>query len=286
MTEELQYNAVRFEDATEQLCALWREAFGDSDEYIDAFFDCCDADTCLHTLSKDGSLLSALYALPMTLKAGGKTLRAAYLYAVATFKEHRSKGYMTELMMRTHEKLQQQGFDAVLLLPADDSLAGYYTRFGYSFCASRGCRQFEIPDGDVPSYPLEECDDCTLEMLKFARECTDGCHSALLPDVALLSMNIASCRMAGGGAHLLRLGGEIAALAFTTVDREGPLVLSAMVVDDEMRRLILALLCRRFGTARLRCMAPDADGTPFAMIKMLGAAGQLSNIHMELMLDK
>lgn len=285
MTEELLYNAVRFEEVSEQLRGLWREAFGDSDEYIDAFFECFAVDDVLHTLSLGNRVVSALYALPVILKVGDAVVRSAYLYAVATRREYRGMGCMAELMRCTHDKLQQEGYDAVLLLPADEALAGYYARFGYRFCAGRKENIFSAPC-DVPPYQLEECGDCSFEVLKFARECADFNHTALLPDVARFSMNITLCRMSGGGVYLLRLGGEIAGMAYVIKDGEGYLVLSAMAVDEEIRNLVLALLCHRLGVRCLRFLSPDADGTPFAMIKMLDGTEQLSNIHMELMLDK
>ena len=64
----------------EQFYGLWQSAFGDSREFIDAFFAHFPCDECAHTLSVGGRVVAALYSLPFTLVNDGRELPAAYIY--------------------------------------------------------------------------------------------------------------------------------------------------------------------------------------------------------------
>lgn len=113
-----------------QLRALFTEAFRDG-RFTELFFSrgysperCCVA-------ANDG-ILAALYWFDCDLQ--GK--KAAYLYGIAAFKRCRGQGIGSRLIRWALEYLQAQGFEAVLLVPAEESLFGYYERFGFSAVSS------------------------------------------------------------------------------------------------------------------------------------------------------
>ena len=76
---------------------LWRLAFGDSEETVDAFFATGYApDRCRSMM--DGETVAALYWLDCSCE--GETL--AYIYAVATHPDYRGRGLCRRLMEDTH----------------------------------------------------------------------------------------------------------------------------------------------------------------------------------------
>ena len=137
MTIELRHPRSGEEAA---LRALFTEAFGDED-FTDLFFGRgYSRSRCLGAY--DGELLAALHWFDCTL-IGEK---AAYVYGIAAFQAQRGRGTGAELIRGALEKLQELGYRHILLVPAGESLFGYYERFG--FRAVSTIREMEIGAGE------------------------------------------------------------------------------------------------------------------------------------------
>ena len=137
MTIELRHPRPGEEAA---LRALFTEAFGDED-FTDLFFGRgYSRSRCLGAY--DGELLAALHWFDCTL-IGEK---AAYVYGIAAFQAQRGRGIGSELIRGALEKLQELGYRHILLVPAGESLFGYYERFG--FRAVSTIREMEIGAGE------------------------------------------------------------------------------------------------------------------------------------------
>ena len=111
------------------LRALWKEAFGDSDEFLDDFFRTGFSPRRCRCVTENGSLAAALYWFECEL-AGE---RLAYLYAVATARSFRGRGLCHALMADTHPLLEKQGFRGTVLVPGASSLAALYGSMGYRY---------------------------------------------------------------------------------------------------------------------------------------------------------
>lgn len=113
------------------LRALWKQAFGDTDDFLDDFFCVVFSEERYNTIEKDGNTAAMLYWFDCTW-AGKKV---AYIYAVATEKTYRNRGLCRALMEDTHEKLQSLGYAGAVLVPGTQELFGLYEKFGYvPFC--------------------------------------------------------------------------------------------------------------------------------------------------------
>lgn len=110
-----------------QLKALWRRAFGDPDDFIDAFFSAAySPDRCRCAL-EEGRLAGMLFWLDGACR-GQKT---AYLYAVATDPDFRGRGICRALMADARELLKARGYGLALLYPAGEGLRKMYGKMGY-----------------------------------------------------------------------------------------------------------------------------------------------------------
>ena len=90
-----------------QLRALWQEAFGDTDAFLDAFYHtafCPERSRCVMV---EGKVVAAVYWFPCS--CDGR--KVAYIYALATAKAHQGHGYGRKLMSAVRELLAEQGFD-------------------------------------------------------------------------------------------------------------------------------------------------------------------------------
>lgn len=113
------------------LISLWNKVFGDDEEYIKLFFDKAYYDCECFAEIVDDKAVSAFYLLKCTIKKDGRLYNGRYLYAAATLPEYRSKGLMSKLIKEALDYGKSKGLHFVALVPADDGLYDYYTRFGF-----------------------------------------------------------------------------------------------------------------------------------------------------------
>ncbi len=118
MTEEYIKDAVRL---------LWKDSFGDSDEFIETFMLRLYKQEHLLYVQENGQLVSMLHILPFTINRK----KAGYIYAVATAEEHRNKGYASYLLNKAIETAKRDKFAALVTIPASKALRSYYERFGF-----------------------------------------------------------------------------------------------------------------------------------------------------------
>lgn len=111
---------------------LWKTAFGDTEEFLDAFFRTGFSPERSRCAVETGSLAGMLYWFDVRCRGQ----KMAYIYAVATHPDHRGKGVCRGLMADTHALLQHQGYAGALLVPVTKELRSMYASFGYRDCTS------------------------------------------------------------------------------------------------------------------------------------------------------
>ncbi len=227
-----------------QLKALWREAFGDEEDFIAGFFAAAfSPGRCLCAWEGD-RVLAAAYWMDCGCQAG----RLAYIYAVVTKREARGRGLCHALMDKIHERLTARGYAGAVLVPGEPSLGGFYEKMGYRFFGGR--QELTVRAGKEP-LALRQ-----LSPMEFAR-----LRRELLPPGGI--------RQEGEGLRFLarhyRFGaGDGVLLAYTLDD--GVLFAPELLGDEHKAPGILKALGAEKGTFRL------AGKDPFAMHKPLCAA--------------
>lgn len=113
---------------TAEAKALWKEAFGDSDRFIDWYF-----------LNKvlpgnsvgifDGRLVSALHLIPFEICVQGRLLKSAFIAGAATAKAMRGQGLMRVLLLEALKLLKSLGIFITYLYPFKHS---FYENFGWA----------------------------------------------------------------------------------------------------------------------------------------------------------
>jgi len=109
------------------LKTLWKEAFGDTEAYLELFFSTVFSPSRCRCVTEDGQTAAMLYWFDCTVEEKP----FAYLFAIATRKAFRGKSLCRELMADTHRHLQQLGYAGAILVPAEESLFGFYGSMGY-----------------------------------------------------------------------------------------------------------------------------------------------------------
>ena len=111
------------------IIALWQEAFHETPILPDGV---------CYVAQLDGQVAAMLHALPQTLRLG-RDYKAYYLYAVATKKAYRGQGLCRNLMAYAEAQLPA---DCCILVPATESLFGFYEALGYRTAFTRNKTSF------------------------------------------------------------------------------------------------------------------------------------------------
>ncbi len=106
---------------------LWMECFGDEREWVDRFLieHSTEENTFIH--KEQGAVVAMLHLVELQTEVG----RTAYLYAIATAAEWRGRGLATKLVGEAVEAARERGYDAAAVIPADESLVGFYRWLGF-----------------------------------------------------------------------------------------------------------------------------------------------------------
>ena len=114
------------------LRALWREAFGDGEKFLDNFFGTAYSPERARVLRLDGEIAGVLYWFDCET-CGAK---CAYIYAVATKAGYRGRGVCKALMGDLHGHLSERGYALAILVPGSEELFEFYGKMGYTVCSS------------------------------------------------------------------------------------------------------------------------------------------------------
>ena len=122
------------------LRALFTEAFGE-ETFTNLFFDRgYSVERCL--VAAGDSVYAALHWFDCTLE----DRKCAYLYGIAAFEACRGQGIGSKLIRFAIDHLQNSGYDAIVLVPAEPSLFDYYARFGFRIVSNIGWKT--VPAGE------------------------------------------------------------------------------------------------------------------------------------------
>ncbi|MFI3269588.1 MAG: GNAT family N-acetyltransferase [Rikenellaceae bacterium] len=122
------FRAIYLHHDEKECKRLWQSLFGDDDDFVDEFLQHhYSQQRMLRVVDSDNRYHSMLHIVPFETVLG----RVAYIYGVATAEEARHRGHASQLMKRAMELIEADGYAAAVLIPSEEWLRGYYTRFGF-----------------------------------------------------------------------------------------------------------------------------------------------------------
>ena len=114
-----------------ELKIMWHKIFGDSESYLNSFFNKVYVDENTLVDIENGNVVSVLFMIPYKFIANGKETEIVYLYALATDPAYRGRKIMSKLIQKSLDLSTERGYALSVLIPADDSLFEYYRQFGF-----------------------------------------------------------------------------------------------------------------------------------------------------------
>ena len=229
------------------LRALWKKAFGDTDEFLDLFFSTAYAPDRCRCIAVGDAVQSVLYWFDCTLDEE----KIAYIYAVATDPDCRGRGLCRDLMADTMEILRSRGYAAAVLLPQEEWLIQMYAGMGFAPC-TRVTEQW-FPAGEpIAARRIDATEYAAL-------------RRALLPAGGVIQEG-ENLSFLAGMTQLWAGDGFLAAV----MDNEGELWCPEFLGDPAA----FPGLVKTLGFSSGRCRMPG-DERPFAMIRPLCKDAQM-----------
>lgn len=146
------------ESQISSLRSLWKEAFGDTDAFLDIFWDTAFAPDRCRCITMGDQVAAALYWFDCRFD----DRPIAYIYAVATSKAFRKQGLCRKLMDDTRQLLLELGYSGILLVP-EPHLFEMYESMGYQTCSY--VREFSCRSNGAPVM-LKEIDQDEYAILR------------------------------------------------------------------------------------------------------------------------
>jgi len=265
-------------DDVPALRALWGQAFGDGPALLDAFFSRLYRPEDAFVIRAGNTVQSMAFQIPMTLRSGAQSWRAAYLYAVATGRAARGRGCATALLTFAAEELTARGYRLLLLVPGGAGLREFYRARGFSDFSTIEQREWEGAPAPGGAAAVSPEDYFTLrERLLAARGgAYVSCPAAALAFQAAIAKQ--------GGGRLYRLwDGETEGCACAAPDGTGRALVYELLWPGEASRGA-ALAAAAAGAKRALIRSPGGTA-PFAMARRLGEAPAVPAPYFGLALD-
>lgn len=111
---------------------LWKEAFGDTDAFLDTFFSIAFSEERCRLVTIEADVAAALYWFDCLYM----NQSISYVYAVATATAYRGQGICHKLMTDTIQHLKKLDYTGALLVPGSKALFSFYESMGFQTCSS------------------------------------------------------------------------------------------------------------------------------------------------------
>lgn len=267
----------------EQVRKLWKQCFGDSDEFIDLYFRERYSDKINSYIEKDGKIVSALQRIPYSMTCFGEEIPMSYISGACTDISYRNKGLMSNLLTLAHRSMYEEGKWISSLIPAEEWLVDYYARFGYVLSfqqhiklltgMSNSVNNFSFPlhisridlcktlSPDIYSYFCKQ-----LRVLPFCVQHTENDFQTILSD----------WQLGGGELWAVYHESHIVGLAFCLFCEGSLLVRECLVADNEVRERLLGFLATHYAVDGMKIISSSAGN--------LRVYGMARVIHVEQML--
>lgn len=133
------------------LISLCDSCFKDGRAYTEKMFEYAFEPDNVLVYVENSAPIAMLFMLPYRFFGAGGAITCQYIYAACTAEAYRGKGLMSELLHRANEISRERGQLLSVLVPASESLFGYYGNSGYE--TTFDLLETEVQGKEIESYP-------------------------------------------------------------------------------------------------------------------------------------
>lgn len=121
---------AHFINDREKAACLWRECFGDSEEYIEFFLNNIPDENELYIYESDSEAAGMMILMPEEIAWNGKKGKVYYLYALCVKESCRGRGIAGEMLDFAKETAKNANAE-ICLVPGSEKLRKYYAKRGF-----------------------------------------------------------------------------------------------------------------------------------------------------------
>lgn len=250
-----------------RLRELWFLAFGDEGPYVDNFFATYYKPERVLVLEENGVVqaMTAWFDTAFAVPGEGR-FRAAYLYAVATHPDCRSRGMSGRLLAWADDYFRTLGIPAVTTVPAQPSLHRFFGANGFRECFTHTEHHTHAaaPEGESP-FGLDRLPPFHYQGLREA-VLAGTTHIDLGEEAA--AYQAGACALTpGGGLYAADTGAGTALLCMEGMENGALLAKEILGESEAVERLLVWL--PKLLPAWSGIWRGPGDGLQFGMLKWL-----------------
>lgn len=258
----------------EQVKALWRLCFpDDTDDFVDLYFRMRYSDEINSAIMEDGRVVSALQRIPYPMKFKSGVIPVAYISGVCTHPAFRSRGLMSLLLGRSHREMYAGGKYLSVLIPANDGLAGYYSRSGYEVCFQQEeklltgmCKAVDNSECRLIFNELDLCKTGYPDVCAFIDRQLSTHAASILHPLQDMCVVLSDLRLSGGQAWCARdENGDIHAVALLIADGGSIVIKELQAVDKMSETAMLGFISSHYSASGI------VKPSPCGMVRVINA---------------
>lgn len=249
----------------EQIKELWKLCFPeDTEDFVDLYFSSRYTDGINSAIVENGKVLSALQRIPYPMKYLNQVIPVAYISGACTHPDFRSMGLMSRLLDSAHKNMYADGKCLSVLIPADEGLVNYYSRFGYEVCFQQNKKLltgiYETVDNynyDLIFSEIELKDKELSEVCNFINQQLSTQQVCILHPLQDMMIVVSDIYLSGGHVWCLRTGdGKLCAVTLVVVAEGQVVVKELLSVDKRAEAAMIDFLFRHYSVSLAEKTSP------------------------------
>lgn len=241
---------------------LWKQCFNDTDEFIRMYFQMRYKDEINMPVYEKGQMIAALQMIPYPMTFCNQLIPTSYVSGACTHPEYRNRGIMGKLLSDTFRRMYKDGVWISTLIPAEEWLFNYYSRYGYVSVFDYALNQIDgsqlkqSPDYQITEYDPAQPDVSVYNYFSCRMRNRPCCIQHTPEDFEVI---LADLQLSGGKLLVCRFQKEIVGLAFC-VPAQDCLYVTEMFYDNaNVHDSLLKEASLRFNIPNIESITPPTD---------------------------
>ncbi len=274
---------IRLSDKNDvgRLKYIWKQCFGDSDAFIDFYFQEFYQPHQTMILQAGDEIAAMLTMIPVTIHLQPSTaVPCVMLYAIATDPAYQGKGLARELIDYSNDYAAKTGKDFSVLVPASGSLFSFYEKLAYqaAFPIFESVHSFQNAPGGSSASSADRCMLCAVSAKAYGeiRDSLSTSSSYIRYELNSLVYQKKLSQLSGADLYRIEYDNHIGCAAIERLS-EQKLFIKELLMPSANLSTVLAsigsLLPAEEAFIRSPLFLPAPHGASlrnFAMIKPLG----------------
>lgn len=247
----------------EQVKALWKICFEDSEEFVDMYFRLRYKTEVNVAIQSGDEVISALQMLPYPMTFCGETVQTSYISGACTHPDFRSKGVMRELLSQSFARMLRNGVHFSTLIPAEPWLFDYYKHMGYASVFQYSVKGITLPEF-IPSKEItvnvvSELQDIVYSYLNKKLSERSCCIQHTLEDFQVIMADLPiSC----GNLFVAKQANEIRGIAIIYRGENRIIINELLAEDKDIEHSLLYAIKQHTGCNRMTQLLPSDEKLP------------------------